>query len=458
MANCCTNEASKVSTWWGWEESKTADWRTITTTKGQFGGKMFFYEAYAYVVTKSKDKKFDQEVLKAMVCAMKDMVAALLDSAWAFNADKNENYEANQKQIAKWNKEVKLLCKDETKNVTKTKSCKKELGSTAYNTLKDSCDTDEKVQRIKGKCKCALYVKKVKVIKGCTDSDYKEYNKKATKDDGSCKTLKVVAGCMDDGEGLPQGVKLHSLYNPDANYNTGCEYSTTIQVKNNYMFCTDDTDGTFDGCDPEEARGISDGFILPKTYKVIADTPNRVNNIRERILDIVTTSISSHNDIPYIPIRNENRFTKASNVSLIDDITNALTVSVVETQFKRSEDDPEFQVYPFTYVTGYSPQGGTHPITEFKIKRNTAIDAPVGITGIVPVDSTNTFKKRLANIPGLPTVNPNLVNVINKVLVQLKIKDIQFNDEGVLQENRIPNVGLGKVLYKEPIGLEKLIK
>ena len=27
-----------------------------------------------------------------------------------------------------------------------------------------------------------------------------------------------------------------------------------------------------------------------------------------------------------------------------------------------------------------------------------------------------------------------------------------------LQENKIPNVGLGKVLYKEPIGLEKLIK
>ena len=76
---------------------------------------MFFYEAYAYVVTKSKDKKFDQEVLKAMVCAMKDMVAALLDSAWAFNADKNENYEANQKQIAKWNKEVNYYVRTKLK-------------------------------------------------------------------------------------------------------------------------------------------------------------------------------------------------------------------------------------------------------------------------------------------------------------------------------------------------------
>ena len=237
-----------------------------------------------------------------------------------------------------------------------------------------------------------------------------------------------------------------------------CKYSTPIGVKNNYMFCTDDTDGTFDGCSPAEAKGIMDGFITPRTYNVIADTATRVNNIRAMILNIVTTSIASHNDIPYIPIRNENKFTKAFNESLIDDITNALTVSVVETQFKRSEDDPEFQVYPFTYVTAYSPAGATDPIAEFKIKRNTAIDATIGITGIVPVDSTNTFKKRLANIPGLPTVNPNLVNVINKVLVQLKIKDIKFNDEGILQENIMPNVGLGKVLYKEPIGLEKLIK
>ena len=432
MANCCTNTSSKVSTRWDWDESRTATWRNIETGQRQFGGKAYFWESYAWVIEKSKEKKFDQENLKALVCAMKKMTEALLDSDWAFSVNKNNYYEDNQQTVEKWKNAIALLCKDISKNVTKTKSCKNELGSTAYNALKDSCDTDEKVQRIKGKCKCALYVKKVKVIKGCTDSAYKEYNKNATEDDGSCVTLVLVPGCMDDGEDLPQGVQLHSEYNPDATYNTGCEYSTTIQVKNNYMFCTDDPDGTFDGCSPAEAKGIMDGYITPRTYKVIADTPNWVNNTRTRLLDIVTTSIAKHPDIPYIPIRNENKFTKALNQSLIDDITNALTVSVVETEFKRTEEDPEFQVYPFTYVTVYSPAGAHDPITEFKINRNTAIDAPIGITGIDPTDSTTTFKKRLANMPGLPTVNPNLVNDINNHIVNaLKITDIKFNNEGI---------------------------
>jgi len=458
MANCCTNTSSKISTSWSWEESTDATWRNIETKKGQIGGKMFFFEQYAYVMTKSKDKKFDQEKLKAMVCALKTMVESILSSSWAFDSSKNDKYESNQSQVEAWSKKIKSLCKDTTKNNEAAKSCMAILGKEAYKKLKASCEDDESVKKRGNKCKCVK--KTTKVVKGCTDSDYKEYSKKATEDDGSCKTLKkpkVIPGCMDDGEDLPANVVITN-YNPDANYNAHCKYRTQIVVKNNYMFCTDSQDGGFNGCSPAEAKGIMDGYITPRTYNVIADTPFRVNDIRASILNIVTTSIASFPDTPYIPIRNENKFTKASNESLIDDITNALTVSVVETQFKRSEDDPEFQVYPFTYVTVYSPQGATDPLTEFKINRNTSIDAPVGVVSISPWDGAATFKKRLANIPGIPTVNPNLVNDINNHIANnLKI-NIKFNDEGVLQENRIPNVGLGKVLYKEPIGLEKLIK
>lgn len=428
MANCCTNTASKVSTHFTWAEAKDATEKTIETSRDkQFGGKMYFWTSYNYVIEKSTDSKFDGEKLKAMVCALKTMIDEILNSKWAFISTKNDNYDKNQNNVEKWKKTIESLCDDISKNVVK----------------------NEKVE--------------ITTIKGCMDEKYTEYNPKATKDDGSCKVLikpkkpKLVPDCMDDGEGLPKNVTVTN-YNPDANVNFGCKYSTPIVVKNNYMFCTDLQDGTFNGCSPEEAKGIMDGYITPRTYKVIADTPTRTNNIRASILNIVTKSISSHPDIPYIPIRNENKFTKAFNQTLIDDITDALTVSVVETQFKRSEDDPEFQVYPFTYVTVYSPQGATDPITEFNINRNTAIDAPVGIVSISPVDSAVTFKKRLANIPGIPTVNPNLVNAINKHIVSSLKLNIRFDDEGILQENRIPNVGLGKVLYKEPIGLGKLIK
>ena len=466
MADCCTNKGSKVQTYFNWKIATTATWETIRTPRGQFASKQFFYKAYDWVIEKSKSKldAVETETFKAEVCAMQTMIGKLLKHANVDAAKNPDNAATNQNKIeGVWKREIDKLCKNLDKNIEskKTKSCKAELGTTAYNTLKASCESDEVVKRRRGKCKC---VKETgTVVKGCMDKSYKEYDKDATEDTSptSCKTLKKpkkIWGCMDDGDNLPDNVTVTN-YNPDATANAGCKYSTPIVVKNNYMFCTDDTDGTFNGCDPAEAKVIMDGYITPKTYKVIADTASRVNNIRAMILNIVTQSIESGGDISYIPIRNENKFTKAFNQSLIGDITNALTVSVVETQFKRSEDDPEFQVYPFTYFTAYSPQGATDPITEFKIKRNTAIDAPIGITSISPVDSTNTFKKRLANIQGVPTVPPNFVNRINKILVSnLKISDIKFNNEGILQENRIPNVGLGKVLYKEPIGLEKLIK
>ena len=476
MAGCCTNTGGRVDTYYMWKVTDdfgaptNFTWEEIRTGRGHFGGKMYFHQSYDWLIdisenpSKRKSLKISDEKYKAYVCAMQKMIGSLLKEG-NVDPDKNTNGAANQKKIEDvWKREIDSLCKKLEKNEKGTQSCYDELGRTAYNTLRDSCESDESVKRRNGTCKCVKNAAAPPAVtKGCMDSAYKEYNPNATEDTEptSCKTLKkpdYVYGCMDDGENLPANVSVTN-YDPDATYDYDCKYSTPLLVENNYMFCTDDTDGSFNGCDPEEAKTIQDGFITPKTYKVVTSTPKMVNNMRADILNIVTTSIASHNDISYIPLRNENKFTKAFNQSIIGDITNALTVSVIETQYKRSEDDPEFQVYPFTYVTVYSPRGANDPISEFKIKRDTAIDAPVGITGIVPVDSTNTFKKRLNSFPGLPTIPPKYANAINKILANnLQLPDIKFNEEGILQENRIPNVGLGKVIYKEPIGLEKLIK
>ena len=427
--SCCVNSGGVKSTKYDWpggvNDDKsvngiihTSSWRKNKT----------FPSTYEYLIKKSKKKLTgnDLEIFKAELCAALKIIEELKRDS---NKDEKTGTDQNITIIEKYFDKLNPLCANAKKNQQSSNKNKKS-----------------------------------KTIEGCMDDKYEEYNPDATKDTEptSCVTLiqtKVdppKVGCMDDGENLPEGVTVVN-YDPDAKIDKGCKYKTNISVSNNYMFCVDPQDGSFDGCDPSEAKDILDGYITARKYGLIASKPNKVMRIEDNLTRIVEESIANMGDIPYIPLRNENKFTKDTISSLSDDIVKALTVSVAETQYKKDENDKEWKVYPFTYVTIYSPQGGTDPIAEFKILRDESIDSPIGIRGIVPIDSTNTFKKRINNL-NQPSINPSYVNAVNNhIVTKLKIKDIKFNNQGLLEE-RIPSVGLGKLFDGPTNGLEKVLK
>ena len=427
--SCCVNNAGVKSSKYNWPAGVSDDksvngiihastWRKDKT----------FPSTYNYLIDQSKKRLSgnDLEEFKSELCAALKIIEALKEDS---NKDEQTGTKQNIKIIEGYFKGLNPLCANAKKNQQSTNNNKKS-----------------------------------KTIEGCMDDKYEEYNPDATQDTEptSCITLiqveevPPVVGCMDDGENLPKGVTVVN-YNPDAKVDLGCKYKTNISVSNNYMFCTDSQDGAFDGCDPSEAKNILDGYITTGKYGLISSFPRSVMQIESNLTRIVEESINNMSNVPYIPLRNENKFSKDSITLLSNDIVKALTVSVAETQYKKDENDKEWKVYPFTYVTVYSPGGATDPIAEFKIIRDESIDAPIGITGIVPTDSTNTFRKRINNL-GQPSVDPSYVNAVNQHITKyLKIKDIKFNNEGLLVE-RIPSIGLGKLLDKPTTGLENLLK
>ena len=428
--SCCQNNAGVKSTKYDWPDGVNDD-KSVNGIihSGGWRKNKTFPSTYNYLIKKSKDKLSgnDLEEFKAELCAALKIIDLLKKDS---NKDEETGGDQNIQLIEGYFKKLNPLCADAKKN------------------QQNNSNNNQKS----------------KTIEGCMDNRYEEYNPDATKDTEptSCITLikveevPLVAGCMDDGENLPKGVTVVN-YNPDAEIDLGCKYKTNISVSNNYMFCTDSQDGAFDGCDPSEAKNILDGYITPGKYGLISSFPKSVMQIESNLTRIVEDSINNMRNVPYIPLRNENKFTKDSITSLSNDIVKALTVSVAETQYKKDENDKEWRVYPFTYVTVYSPGGATDPIAEFKIIRDESIDAPIGITGIVPTDSTSTFRKRINNL-SQPSVDPSYVNAVNKHITQyLKIKDIKFNNEGLLVE-RIPSIGLGKLLDKPTTGLENLLK
>ena len=427
---CCVNNAGVKSSKYNWPDGVNDDksvsgiihastWRKDET----------FPTTYKYLIDQSKKRLSgnDLEEFKSELCAALNIIEKLKGDS---NIDEKTGAKQNIKVIEGYFKALNPLCANAKKNQSKNN------GGGGPN----------------------------KVITGCMDDTYNEYNPNATKDTEPTSCLTLIEpeddsnpGCMDTGEKLPKGVKVLN-YDPDANLDDGsCEYQTNIKVLNNYMFCVDPQNGSFDGCDPSEAKNILDGYITARKYGLISSFPNSVNRIESNLTRIVGESIGEMPTIPYIPLRNENKFTKESITSLSDDIVKALTISVAETQYKKDENDKEWRVYPFTFVTVYSPGGKTDPIAEFRILRDESIDAPIGIRGIEPIDTTNTFKKRINNL-NQPSVDPSYVNAVNNHIVnKLYITDIKFKNNGLLEE-RIPSIGLGKLFDKPTNGLENILK
>ena len=258
-----------------------------------------------------------------------------------------------------------------------------------------------------------------KVLSGCIEPEASNYY---------CK----LNACADDK--LPDGIK-----------STKCEYTTTFDLKLNYMFCNDHT------CTPSNAGKNELGYVTDKEYVVKTPNKRRVNGLINDIEGLISKALNRDNS-RFLPIGGQGFYDEENEMVFVPDMAKAIAMVLYTT------DEVGYDTFPFKNLTVYSPNTGTEPYGEFVFETKIDKDSLSGrIIDIRVTDSTNTLRKRLSNVKSGELEFPReYIHGMNRTFEKLFIHGWYVDNSGKLVKETI--VGLGSLLNEEPEGLGKLLK
>jgi len=233
---------------------------------------------------------------------------------------------------------------------------------------------------------------------------------------------------------------------PEGVIDINCEYSRELAVDNKYLFCNNKN-----GCGTQDTT--AEGWVTPTT-----DIATWINNgaiDNDHIFQVKAGMKKLIEKIApnYLFLKNKKGFyTHKFPSHLVEELSNALTVAIFKTKFKKGESNNTF---PFTRVTVYSTD--SQPLGQFKIVPKTGKNGEVdSINDINSHTSSWHLRKRLSNEVGTEILDPSRESKYNEVLKAWNIPGYTFKDGKLIRES--VNEGLGLLLQKEPIGLAQLLK